>query len=315
LQNRTNISSTFSEYCTGYYGFGFNGKEKDDEVKGNNNSYDFGARIYDSRTGRWLSTDPLANKFPNESPYLFAGNNPILYIDPDGKKKVTSNTFVDTKTGVTLTITITEERSLKSRLVQTSAKIFGFIPNHDYSNEYAWYDSEVKNTFYVKDGKIVGSEYGEEQTIGDPKTTTFANWKKAAERKVYGAEKSKGWGGINWTSEIGQSGESRVADENVRSESIDGILAAMSATLRSSGSKIPKNILEGVSFVIDNSEAASDVRNIVETIVGGDGSSSENNGTVDSCGYCGGKEEKGTMKTIDKGGDHGGPIYQVKKEK
>jgi RHS repeat-associated protein len=67
------------------YRFGFNGMEKDDEVKGSGNSLDFGARIYDSRFGRWLSLDPLAQKYPELSPYNFVAGNPILYIDPDGK--------------------------------------------------------------------------------------------------------------------------------------------------------------------------------------------------------------------------------------
>jgi RHS repeat-associated protein len=76
------------------YRFGFNGMEKDDEVKGKGNSLDFGARIYDSRLGRWLSTDPLEKQFPSESPYSFAGNNPIYYIDKDGKKKITYITTI-----------------------------------------------------------------------------------------------------------------------------------------------------------------------------------------------------------------------------
>ena len=42
------------------YRWGFNGKETDNEVKGNGNSLDFGARIYDSRLGRWLSVDPVS---------------------------------------------------------------------------------------------------------------------------------------------------------------------------------------------------------------------------------------------------------------
>ncbi len=67
------------------YRFGFNGKEKDDEVKGVGNSLDFGARIYDSRLGRWLSVDPLHKKYPNLSPYVFCANNPIIYIDKDGR--------------------------------------------------------------------------------------------------------------------------------------------------------------------------------------------------------------------------------------
>ena len=41
------------------YRFGFNGKENDNEVKGAGNSVDFGARIYDSRLGRWMSVDSL----------------------------------------------------------------------------------------------------------------------------------------------------------------------------------------------------------------------------------------------------------------
>ncbi len=68
------------------YRYGFNGKEKDNEVKGKGNSLDFGARMYDSRLGRWMSLDPLAAKYPMLSPYNFAGNNPIRYIDPDGKR-------------------------------------------------------------------------------------------------------------------------------------------------------------------------------------------------------------------------------------
>jgi hypothetical protein len=39
----------------GVYRFGFNGKEKDDEVKGEGNNLDFGARIYNSKFRRWLS--------------------------------------------------------------------------------------------------------------------------------------------------------------------------------------------------------------------------------------------------------------------
>jgi len=65
--------------------FGFNGKEKDDEVQGSGNSVDYGARVYDSRLGRWLSVDPLARKFSDLSSYCYVGNSPIDCLDPDGK--------------------------------------------------------------------------------------------------------------------------------------------------------------------------------------------------------------------------------------
>ena len=67
------------------YRFGFNGMEKDNEVKGKGNSLDFGARIYDSRLGRWLSIDPLAAKYPDVSTFTFALNTPIQAKDPDGR--------------------------------------------------------------------------------------------------------------------------------------------------------------------------------------------------------------------------------------
>ena len=68
------------------YKYGFNGKEKDNEVNVDGGDYDFGARIYDSRLGRWLSLDPLQKKYPNFSPYIFAANNSILFYDPSGKE-------------------------------------------------------------------------------------------------------------------------------------------------------------------------------------------------------------------------------------
>ena len=66
------------------YGFGFNGKLKDDEVKGSGNSYDYGMRIFDPRLVRFLSVDPLSSQFPWWSPYQFAGNSTIRFVDLDG---------------------------------------------------------------------------------------------------------------------------------------------------------------------------------------------------------------------------------------
>lgn len=67
------------------YRFGFNGKENDNEIKGDGNSIDFGARIYDSRLGRWMSVDPKYYVQPGWSPYKFALNNPMIYVDPIGE--------------------------------------------------------------------------------------------------------------------------------------------------------------------------------------------------------------------------------------
>ena len=66
------------------YRYGFNGKEKSDEINGNGVDYDYGARIYDTRVGKFLSVDPIAAKYPFLTPYQFASNSPIANIDLDG---------------------------------------------------------------------------------------------------------------------------------------------------------------------------------------------------------------------------------------
>jgi RHS repeat-associated protein len=68
------------------YRYGFNGKESDDEVSVGDGSYDFGARMYDARLGRWWSVDPYKDCYPMLSNYQSVANNPIFLIDPDGKQ-------------------------------------------------------------------------------------------------------------------------------------------------------------------------------------------------------------------------------------
>jgi len=67
------------------YRYGFNGKEKDQNGEfGSITNYDYGMRIYNPATGRFLSVDPLFKSYPYYTPYQFAGNKPIVAIDVDG---------------------------------------------------------------------------------------------------------------------------------------------------------------------------------------------------------------------------------------
>jgi len=64
------------------YRYGFNGKENDNEVKGEGNSLDFGDRsIYDPRIGRFISVDPNYRSLPDFSPYQYARNSPIMLME------------------------------------------------------------------------------------------------------------------------------------------------------------------------------------------------------------------------------------------
>ncbi len=66
------------------YRFGFNGMEKDDEVKGDGNTYTTLNREYDPCLGRWASVDPEDRKTPDQSPYCSTSNDPIHNTDPNG---------------------------------------------------------------------------------------------------------------------------------------------------------------------------------------------------------------------------------------
>ena len=69
----------------------FNAKELDEET----GLYYYGARYYEPRLSLWMSTDPMQEKYPQHTSYLFVGSNPVNAIDPDGNKIV----FINGKIG------------------------------------------------------------------------------------------------------------------------------------------------------------------------------------------------------------------------
>lgn len=86
------------EFISSLYRYGFNGQEKENEITGSSSHYDFGARIYDSRLGRFLSLDPIASYRPHTSAYSFAGNMPIWCEDSYGLVPIPRTIQVNGKT-------------------------------------------------------------------------------------------------------------------------------------------------------------------------------------------------------------------------
>ena len=133
-------------YNSPNYRYGYNGKEKDDEIKGSGDIYDYGFRIYDPRLGRFLSVDPLTKSYPWYTPYQFAGNKPIMFVDRDGLEEGTW--FTPFSVGVVFTI----GRNIASNAVKTfgiamNVPIKGQLGNIGVTNSYTFM-LESQGLFY-----------------------------------------------------------------------------------------------------------------------------------------------------------------------
>ena len=75
--------------CAGLYRYGFQGQEKDDEVKGEGNSVNFKYRMHDPRLGRFFAVDPLFRQYSYNSPYAFSENVVVNAVELEGLEKFT----------------------------------------------------------------------------------------------------------------------------------------------------------------------------------------------------------------------------------
>ncbi len=78
----------------------YNGKELQDEL--GLNVYDYGARVYDPAVPRFWQVDPLAEKYGFQSVYVYADDNPVRFMDIDGKG--TEDEWIIFSTGETVRI-------------------------------------------------------------------------------------------------------------------------------------------------------------------------------------------------------------------
>jgi RHS repeat-associated protein len=151
-------------FSSGSYRFGFNGMEKDDDIKGDGNSLDFGSRVYDSRLGRWLSTDPLQTNYSELSPFNFCANNPIMFIDPDGERIVKPKNRKDRRLYRSQLRFMKKSETFRAmyKQVKRSNKVvkIQFTDNEEINGKYS--ETEEGNFLTFNRNKVSSEAYSEE---------------------------------------------------------------------------------------------------------------------------------------------------------
>lgn len=295
-----------SQSAGGGYRYGFNGMEKDDEVKGSGISLDFGARIYDSRLGQFLSLDPLSGQFPNESNYSSAGNSPIGMIDDEGKKKTYYITRIDTK-GNTTQLKVVEKYNIRQFTTETR-KNYG-LPGTGYTmwsfteSETKTYDLKQNITINERTGKIT---YGKVELAGERSNVAASrfiedNMEELSAKLGEWDDDVNGGGGIVFTSEIGMGLETREGYKaDSKSENIDLLMSVLSAASAASSNKAASAFIQGMQDAVNAISIGNDV---LDQFNPSTGLQKEKQVT---CGAC-----RGDTIPESKKGQHGGPFKPV----
>lgn len=136
------------------YRYGFNAKENDNEVKGEGNLQDYGMRIYDPRLGRFLSIDPLTKEYPWYTPYQFAGNKPIQFIDIDGQEEGWPKIVDDTRKLINTAAEIYNYAKATTRVINNLVNFYNHPPLEPYIHLEGKYKIGARAAFEVK--KLAG---------------------------------------------------------------------------------------------------------------------------------------------------------------
>jgi RHS repeat-associated protein len=168
------------------------------------NLYDVSARWYDPSRIGWLGIDPLCEKYPHISPYVYCLNNPMKFIDPDGRDVFYSEdgNFISEDDGETDYIRIVSGQiDDRGKLKITTKRLENTtISAKAYSNIFTDIFSKMKETdvnrlqngkiavYVTKDGKKASTYNSPIKTSGVASTEPYDGDKFAITAKIWAVE-------------------------------------------------------------------------------------------------------------------------------
>ena len=178
LRGRRWLHISTTVHCslfTAHWSYTFSAKEKDVET---GLSY-FGSRYYSSDLSIWLSVDPMSDKYPSLSPYVYCADNPVRCVDPNGEKIVVDGddasdvvTQINNKTSEKFNVFIDDngnmdysgkaktkiDRFLKKAIKQENVKVI--IKANNNQETFTTYDGKKYNYYKDEEGVMAAGAYG-----------------------------------------------------------------------------------------------------------------------------------------------------------